>query len=331
MGCIFSTKREAKNKLAVPLLEVSTDAHGAQQRMRAYSVETSTSHLPVIVCQVCFQPTQNHPTVIKKDFNCPGQHGLLPSLTTLPDPGLSWYCSACDEEIPVGAEVLQCLKCEYGICKSCAKKQAVHKCPRLITRWCDECIPKMDSKYSSLSTTVSSRLGVTASFLEHFLNHHMKPEMKTWELKSYIVHEATASRKCPLVEVLDPRFVATATVFVSHAYSYKVQDTIDAILRYEKAHPGNVYWFDPFSLCQHTEGKVVETEQLLRAFGDRIKEFNATLIVASPWKNPAFLSRAWCLFVRFFCFLTFSVCLLYVCTVCFRSSCRVKTQGSPLK
>ena len=53
--------------------------------------------------------------------------------------------------------------------------------------------------------------------------------------------------------------------------------------------------FDPFSLNQHGTG-VVETSELESAFGDRIKEIGATLIVASPWNNPGFLARAWCLF-----------------------------------
>jgi len=58
-----------------------------------------------------------------------------------------------------------------------------------------------------------------------------------------------------------------------------------------------VYWFDPFSLNQHpTPTGTVPTEELISAFGDRIEEFEATLIVASPWDNPAFLARAWCLF-----------------------------------
>ena len=69
-------------------------------------------------------------------------------------------------------------------------------------------------------------------------------------------------------------------------------------LRYEETHPGSVYWFDPFSLNQHpVPGGTVPTKDLIAAFGDRILEFQATLIVAAPWNNPAFLDRAWYCFV----------------------------------
>ena len=40
----------------------------------------------------------------------------------------------------------------------------------------------------------------------------------------------------------------------------------------------------------------MDTEVLQVAFGEQIKAIGATLIVASPWNNPAFLNRAWCLF-----------------------------------
>jgi tetratricopeptide (TPR) repeat protein len=125
--------------------------------------------------------------------------------------------------------------------------------------------------------------------------------MKTWQLKKQFTIVATAADKCPLVEILKPEYVGQANVFVSHAYSYDLRDSIECMLRYEEEHPGSIYWFDPFSLNQHpTPSGKVPTEELISAFGDRIEEFEATLIVASPWDNPAFLARAWCLF-EFMC------------------------------
>ena len=35
--------------------------------------------------------------------------------------------------------------------------------------------------------------------------------------------------------------------------------TTEVMLRYEETHPGSYYWFDPFSLNQHSETGVVET------------------------------------------------------------------------
>ena len=150
------------------------------------------------------------------------------------------------------------------------------------------------------STVVSSRKGVNAQFLRHFF-FHANTKMKTWQLKKQFTIVATAADKCPLVEILKPEYVGQANVFVSHAYSYDLRDFIECILRYEEEHPDSIYWFDPFSLNQHpTPSGKVPTEELISAFGDRIEEFEATLIVASPWDNPAFLARAWCLF-EFMC------------------------------
>jgi hypothetical protein len=66
------------------------------------------------------------------------------------------------------------------------------------------------------------------------------------------------------------------------------------MLRYEETHPGSFYWYDPFSLNQHSDSGVVGTEVLEKAFGDQISDIGATLIVSSPWNNPQFLCRMWC-------------------------------------
>ena len=159
---------------------------------------------------------------------------------------------------------------------------------------------------TSASRVASSRKGVTAKFLIHFLKTHVSTGMETWQLKQQFTLEATATHKCALVEVLKPEYVGTADVFVSHAYSYLLEDSIECMLRYEETHPGSVYWFDPFSLNQHpVPGGTVPTKDLIAAFGDRILEFQATLIVAAPWNNPAFLDRAWCCFLL----LLVSVCI----------------------
>jgi hypothetical protein len=144
---------------------------------------------------------------------------------------------------------------------------------------------------------VSSTLGVNKAWLLHFLKTHVTKGMKTWELKKKFILPWTASFKGPLVEGLGNIYVGRATVFVSHAYSSLVEHTIEAMLRYEEEHPGSVFWFDPFSLNQHPPpGGTAPTDDLIAAFGDRIKEFEATLIVASPWQSPAFLTRSWSTF-----------------------------------
>jgi hypothetical protein len=148
---------------------------------------------------------------------------------------------------------------------------------------------------------VSSRKGVNAKFLCHLKELHTHSQMKTWQLKKLFTLMATAADKCPLTEMLKPEYVDLANVFVSHAYSYDFWDCIECMLRYDNDHPGSVFWFDLFSLNQHpTPSGKVATKDLISAFGNRIEEYQATLIVASPWDSPAFLARAWCLF-EFMC------------------------------
>jgi hypothetical protein len=90
-----------------------------------------------------------------------------------------------------------------------------------------------------------------------------------------------------------------------------VYESYQVILRYEKDHPGEYYWFDPFSLNQHNDTGVVDTTILEKAFGEQIQEIGATLIVASPWSDPAFLA------VLFFSYLpAVSVWTFAVLTLC---------------
>jgi len=114
------------------------------------------------------------------------------------------------------------------------------------------------------------------------------------------VEMLTKETQSSLVETLPAEYASKATVFVSHAYSYQIADVFEVILSYEASHPGRYYWFDPFSLNQHNPGNVVLTpDQLEKAFGEQIRSLGSVLIVASPWNDPAFLSRAWCLFELF--------------------------------
>ncbi len=143
---------------------------------------------------------------------------------------------------------------------------------------------------------MSSRKGVNVAFLNHFLKHHATEDMKTAQLKDEFVMPRTLEKRTLLVDVLDPKYTGKATVFVSHAYSYKVVDCFGVMLRYEQAYPNTYFWFDPFSLNQHGEGGVVDTEDVEIALSEQIKSIGATLIVSSPWNGPIFLERAWCLF-----------------------------------
>ena len=132
-------------------------------------------------------------------------------------------------------------------------------------------------------------------FLLHFLKCHTSEDMMTYSLKPEFTLPRTSGFQGPLVEALDPKYVGQATVFVSHAYKYKVADSIECMLRYEEEHPGRYFWFDPFSMNQHAPG-VVETSQLEELFGGTIREIGKAMLVFGPWDKPLPLTRAWFVF-----------------------------------
>ena len=94
----------------------------------------------------------------------------------------------------------------------------------------------------------SSKFGVSASFWREMLSTRIRPGMKTWEFKKEVVMPWSGPQKCALVKILDQKYVGRATVFVSHAYGYDINETAEVVLRYEEKHPNSFFWFDPVCL-----------------------------------------------------------------------------------
>ena len=160
---------------------------------------------------------------------------------------------------------------------------------------------------TTVAGELSSSKGVSAEYIRMFIEQHLEGEfedMQTWQMVEDLIKPTCAFKKAALVDCIEQKYCQTATVFVSHAYSYRTRDVMQVMLEYEETHPNSFFWFDPFSLCQIKEPQfgenqdkvIVSTELLEKAFGDQIKAIGSVLIVASPWDNPAFLCRAWCLF-----------------------------------
>ena len=164
-----------------------------------------------------------------------------------------------------------------------------------------DALPQAEAEEAASSASTKS-LGVNAVYLRALLKQ-CPPDMTTSEMKRKIVVPATMQQQCTLVDhllslqgPLHDGSVGPATVFVSHAYSYLVRDTIEVMLAYEEEHPNSYFWFDPFNLNPHTSQTVLTPAELEKVFGDQIQGIGAVLVVASPWNDPVFLKRAWCLF-----------------------------------
>jgi tetratricopeptide (TPR) repeat protein len=108
-----------------------------------------------------------------------------------------------------------------------------------------------------------------------------------------------ATSYCELKAKLLPRDVATANVFISHAWKLNFLEVVDT-LKYHFRHTARstVLWFDLFSNNQHAAVDL-DFDWWSTTFKSAIAKFGRTVVVLSPWLNPFPLRRAWCLYEIF--------------------------------
>eukprot|EP00808_Paulinella_micropora_P015242 g62684.t1 len=137
-----------------------------------------------------------------------------------------------------------------------------------------------------------------------------------------LVKPATADQKCSYVELLarsqDPQDragVATATVFLSHAWKYTFKQVVEAIAAHwpdkDNVRSQTFLWFDIFTVNQH-QTSTVDPDFWFEAFRENVRTIGRTVLILSPWRNPVPLTRSWCLWEIFCTRLTkasFEICL----------------------
>eukprot|EP00808_Paulinella_micropora_P011515 g70249.t1 len=107
-----------------------------------------------------------------------------------------------------------------------------------------------------------------------------------------LVKPATADQKCSYVELLarsqdsqDRAGVATATVFLSHAWKYRFKQVVEAIA---------AHWPD-----KDKTSTTVDPDFWFEAFRENVRTIGRTVLILSPWRNPVPLTRSWCLWEIF--------------------------------
>eukprot|EP00808_Paulinella_micropora_P002834 g33194.t1 len=124
-----------------------------------------------------------------------------------------------------------------------------------------------------------------------------------------LVKPATANQKCSYAELLarlqDPKDragVATATVFISHAWKYSFKNVVEAIAAHwpDKGdlRSRTFLWLDIFTINQHETAKV-DQNFWFDAFRKNVRDISHTVLILSPWRNPLPLTRSWCLWEIF--------------------------------
>eukprot|EP00457_Paulinella_chromatophora_P000829 gb/GEZN01000829.1/.p1 GENE.gb/GEZN01000829.1/~~gb/GEZN01000829.1/.p1 ORF type:complete len:1062 (+),score=199.70 gb/GEZN01000829.1/:200-3385(+) len=152
------------------------------------------------------------------------------------------------------------------------------------------------------------RLGVSVQYLLAFSETHLQagsllPSHTSKDVVENLIKPQTLATKTSFVDQLSAsnvgqaQFVRVATVFLSHAWSYKFLDVVDAVRLHwpSPEEQSTVFlWFDIFTVNQHATD-TVPGQFWFDAFRTNVKKIGHTVLVQSPWANPVPLTRAWCL------------------------------------
>jgi len=112
-----------------------------------------------------------------------------------------------------------------------------------------------------------------------------------------VILPATKKWKCSYAELLKTN-VGAVNVFISHAWSYKFDELVNAVENFEKQKCDGVkryYFLDYLAVNQNKDcGKSLALNDLknLEPLIKKVKEF---VLVTSPWNSPIPLTRAWCI------------------------------------
>ncbi|EGD81090.1 tetratricopeptide protein [Salpingoeca rosetta] len=157
--------------------------------------------------------------------------------------------------------------------------------------------------------------GVSVAAVRRFLGDLQREfpdtyaEMTTEDACKQLVVPRTRQDNCAFVEQLrkqSPEHVNKATVFVSHAWRYKIADVLNVLLEFaeeqarkEDAQPV-FFWFDLFMNNQNANVTAnLPQEWWSTTFKQSIANIGHVLLVLMPWRDPVPLTRAWCLWEIF--------------------------------
>ena len=146
------------------------------------------------------------------------------------------------------------------------------------------------------------KAGIAVSFLEEFIVQHggrtrftgLTTSQVCDDILKPVTFTAQASY-CEYMELQSHPKVATATVFVSHAWLFKFLDVVNALEYHFRASMETIVWFDLFSNNQH-RAVSLDFDWWCGTFMSAIEEFGNTLMILAPASNPIPLTRGWCIF-----------------------------------
>ena len=136
--------------------------------------------------------------------------------------------------------------------------------------------------------------------------------MTTTELCEQVIVPRTRDRQASYIDL--PEFanvsdnsgrplLGRTTVFISHAWKYLFESTLDVMSAYESNNPGTYFCFDLFINNQNIAA-TLPRDRWSTTFKESVRHIGAVVVVMSPWSPPIPVTRAWCLWENEVCSLT---------------------------
>lgn len=148
-------------------------------------------------------------------------------------------------------------------------------------------------------------VGVSIEFIRKFmLDHENMTHFSTFTTSdacSNIIIPACTPTKCAYIDLFAGKcdengkpFLSKASVFVSHAWKYKLVEPVDVMEQYAEEVPDAYFWFDLFQNNQ-INAPNLPYDWWKTTFMETISSIGTVLLVLSPWNDPIPITRAWCL------------------------------------
>ena len=163
--------------------------------------------------------------------------------------------------------------------------------------------PLREDRHWEKDQGYSRRAAGEALTTEDFAREHVKPKTRA-AASSYatLLLQPEAAAAAGLLG--SAKHVGPATIFVSHAWQYKIaEQLIDAIEAYVEKNgldeDSTYFWIDNLVVNQHDVGGTKPPDYWATTFRASVKAIGRTLLVLAPAVKPIPLTRAWCLFEIF--------------------------------
>ncbi|KAG9408771.1 Kinesin light chain 3 [Aphanomyces cochlioides] len=173
--------------------------------------------------------------------------------------------------------------------------------------------PSLDSKIDRIFSTMGEAdqhpSAVSLAYFHRFVEIHggrdAFQDLTTENVCDRFILPYTESTKLSLVDHVSQepdgqQYVQPTQWFVSHAWSYRFLDVLDALDNFVEENNLDqrvAFWFCAFNNNQHDiKGQIRSFEFWLSGFQAALTSSRQIVMVLSPWTNPVTLTRTWCVY-----------------------------------